>query len=127
MASEIKVDTISEKTAANGVTIDGALIKDSQLASTAGGGLVLLQSATASASPTFTFDNFADSSTYSGYRVVFDSVLHSADSNDLLFTFRSGGASGSDMTGTYYRYFNFITNSPDRDWETLHDNHYMLN
>ena len=28
MASEIKVDTISEKTAANGVTIDGLLIKD---------------------------------------------------------------------------------------------------
>tara|TARA_R100000697_G_scaffold119219_1_gene142878 strand:+ start:466 stop:1071 length:606 start_codon:yes stop_codon:yes gene_type:complete len=28
MASEIKVDTISEKTSANGVTIDGVLIKD---------------------------------------------------------------------------------------------------
>ena len=32
MASEIKVDTISEKTAANGVTIDGALIKDGNVA-----------------------------------------------------------------------------------------------
>ena len=32
MASEIKVDTISEKTAANGVTIDGVNIKDSALA-----------------------------------------------------------------------------------------------
>ena len=31
MASEIKVDTISEKTAANGVTIDGVLIKDSKI------------------------------------------------------------------------------------------------
>ena len=28
MASELKVDTISEKTSANGVTIDGVLIKD---------------------------------------------------------------------------------------------------
>ena len=28
MASEIKVDTISEKTSANGVTIDGVLVKD---------------------------------------------------------------------------------------------------
>jgi len=28
MASEIKVDTISEKTSANGVTIDGLTIKD---------------------------------------------------------------------------------------------------
>ena len=32
MASEIKVDTISEKTGANGVTIDGVNIKDSALA-----------------------------------------------------------------------------------------------
>ena len=31
MASEIKVDTISEKTAANGVTIDGVLIKDGSI------------------------------------------------------------------------------------------------
>ena len=32
MASEIKVDTVSEKTSANGVTIDGVKIKDSALA-----------------------------------------------------------------------------------------------
>ena len=32
MASEIKVDTISEKTSANGVSIDGALIKDGNVA-----------------------------------------------------------------------------------------------
>ena len=31
MASEIKVDTISENTAANGVTIDGVLIKDGEV------------------------------------------------------------------------------------------------
>jgi|TARA_B100000073_G_C23698101_1_gene559179 hypothetical protein len=31
MASEIKVDTISEKTSANGVTIDGVLIKDGDI------------------------------------------------------------------------------------------------
>jgi hypothetical protein len=31
MASELKVDTISEKTSANGVTIDGVLIKDSAI------------------------------------------------------------------------------------------------
>lgn len=32
MTSEIKVDTISEKTSGNGVTIDGALIKDGNVA-----------------------------------------------------------------------------------------------
>ena len=31
MASEIKVDTISENTSAAGVTIDGVLIKDGQV------------------------------------------------------------------------------------------------
>ena len=34
MASEIKVDTISEKTSANGVTIDGVVLKDNEMGST---------------------------------------------------------------------------------------------
>ena len=34
MSSEIKVDTISEKTAANGVTIDGVNLKDSKIGGT---------------------------------------------------------------------------------------------
>ena len=33
MSSELKVDTISEKTTANGVTIDGVLVKDGAIAS----------------------------------------------------------------------------------------------
>jgi len=33
MSSELKVDTISEKTSANGVTIDGVLLKDGAIAS----------------------------------------------------------------------------------------------
>ena len=43
MASEIKVDTISEKTAANGVTIDGVLVKDGAIDSSyiTGAGKVL--------------------------------------------------------------------------------------
>ena len=31
MSSELKVDTISEKTSASGVTIDGVLIKDGDI------------------------------------------------------------------------------------------------
>jgi len=41
MASEIKVDTISENTSANGVTIDGVLIKDSKI-----GGTITIPSST---------------------------------------------------------------------------------
>ena len=33
MSSELKVDTISEKTTASGVTIDGVLVKDGEIAS----------------------------------------------------------------------------------------------
>ncbi len=43
MSSEIKVDTISEKTSAAGVTIDGVLIKDSKLASGTGNILQVVQ------------------------------------------------------------------------------------
>ena len=39
MRSELKVDTISEKTSASGVTVDGVLIKDSAIASTSISGL----------------------------------------------------------------------------------------
>jgi hypothetical protein len=41
MASELKVDTVSEKTADTGVTIDGVLIKDGVVANTADIGLVI--------------------------------------------------------------------------------------
>ena len=34
MSSELKVDTISEKTTASGVTIDGVLLKDSKIGGT---------------------------------------------------------------------------------------------
>jgi len=126
MASEIKVDTISEKTSANGVTIDGALIKDSQLAATAGGGLVRLETATASDSPTFTFDDFVDNSTYSYYKLILEEIVPATDAAVLHFVFRSGGASGADMTGTYsrsgsYEYLDFAShaqysNSSDTDY-----------
>ena len=41
MGSEIKVDTINERTSANGVTIDGVLIKDGAVDGTADIGLVI--------------------------------------------------------------------------------------
>jgi hypothetical protein len=51
MASEIKVDTISEKTSANGVTIDGVLIKDGSI-----NGLITMADAWRITS-NFTFDS----------------------------------------------------------------------
>ena len=124
--SEIQVNTINEYTGANGVTIDGALIKDSQLAATAGGGLVRLETATASDSPTFTFDDFVDNSTYSYYKLIMEEIVPATDSAVLHFVFRSGGAIGADMTGTYrrsgsYEYIDFssaaqYSNNSDTDY-----------
>ena len=95
MVSEIKVDTISEKTSANGVTIDGVLVKDS----VAHSGLVLLESATASSSPTLTFDNFVDTSLYASYHIEYNQIKPANDNVAFRAIFRT--ASG-DQTGTYY-------------------------
>jgi len=60
MASEIKVDTISEKTSAAGVTIDGLLIKDGAIPSIAGGKVLqVVYAATTSGSST-TSGTYAD-------------------------------------------------------------------
>ena len=110
MASEIKVDTISENTSANGVTIDGVLIKDGQVdgvdvstLSLDTNGLVKVASATASASSELVLDNFVDNSLYSNYKVVFRNISAATNNVNMLGVFRSGGASGADMTGTYRR------------------------
>ena len=97
MSSELKVDTISEKTSANGVTIDGALIKDSKLSASAGGGLVLLDSHDFSSATSVTRDNVF-SSNYKTY--LWELVI---DSNSAVgytdFNYRSGGTTYT--TGTY--------------------------
>jgi hypothetical protein len=128
MASEIKVDTISEKTSANGVTIDGVLVKDS----VAHSGLVRLETATASDSPTLTFDNFVDQSTYCEYIIVFQNIKAATDSVEFRVKFRVGGASGSDGSDTYrqagvYYYANIGTsalfnNNSITDYQTLENN-----
>tara|TARA_R100001463_G_scaffold39997_2_gene85319 strand:- start:298 stop:960 length:663 start_codon:yes stop_codon:yes gene_type:complete len=108
MSSEIKVDTISEKTPAAGVTIDGVLLKDGNVdgvdvSSLASAGLVKVASATASSSSELVLDNFVDNSLYSNYKVVFRNISAATNAVNMLGVFRSGGASGADMTGTYRR------------------------
>jgi hypothetical protein len=103
--SQLNVDTIGEQTSTNGVTIDGLLIKDGISHS----GLVKLASATASNSSELLFDNFVDTSTYSFYKLIMKDILPVNNSVQLRLTFRTGGASGSDLTGSYYR-FNAYSN-----------------
>jgi hypothetical protein len=124
MSSEIKVDTISEKTSAGGVTIDGVKLKDNAVETNtisegtsgsgvtidsvlvkdgvAHSGLVKLSSATASGSSELTFDNFVDTSTYCYYYIALKNIRAATDGALLQITFRSGGASGADLNGSYY-------------------------
>jgi len=97
----INIDTLSEKTSGSGVTIDGVLLKDGQVAAAAGGAMVKLASATASNSSELTFDNFVDQDTYCQYIIVFQNIHPASDNVEWRFAFRQGGASGSDITGTY--------------------------
>ena len=108
MASEIKVDTISEKTSAAGVTIDGVLLKDGNVdgvdvSAIVSGSLVLLTTLTASNSASLTADNFVDSSTYAKYYISVKNIKPASDNVTFQFKFRQGGASGSYVTGTYLR------------------------
>ena len=61
MSSEIKVDTISEKTSAAGVTIDGLLIKDGAIPSIPGGKVLQVVQATTSTATEVASSTYADS------------------------------------------------------------------
>jgi len=98
--SEIQVNTINEYTGANGVTIDGALIKDNFLAATAGGGLVKLFSQTASGDSYIAFNTIQDNTNYSRYMVTIQDLIPSSDGSTLRAIFKNGS---SDITGTYRR------------------------
>ncbi len=97
--SEIQVNTINEYTGANGVTIDGALIKDSKIAATAGGGLVLLSSNTVSGSSSTSVDNIF-TSTYTNYKVIMNIRGSHTGVQYITMKLRTGGADNSTSVYT---------------------------
>jgi hypothetical protein len=76
MASEIKVDTISEKTAANGVTIDGVLLKDGNVDGVDVSGIV---TNTTSYTPTFRNLTLGNGTVTANYAQVGDLVYVDMD------------------------------------------------
>jgi hypothetical protein len=116
MASELKVDTISEKTSANGITIDGVNIKDGLVdgvdVSTLGtdtNGLVLISSTNAVTATDITFDNVF-TSTYQNYKMILNNFK--CDSGgDMRLTFRNGGSSGADITSKHDSRYWYISSS----------------
>ena len=77
MSSEIKVDTISEKTSAAGVTIDGLLIKDGAIPSIPGGKVLQVVQATTSTATEVASTTYADSG-------LTADITPSASSNKVL-------------------------------------------
>lgn len=101
MASELKVDTISEKTTASGVTIDSVLLKDGlvdgvDVSSLVSAGLVYIDSGTFSSVSTATVSNVF-SSTYQNYKILLEITDNSADNTELTFRLYDG----SEITTNY--------------------------
>ena len=99
--SELNVDTINEQTAANGVTIDGVLIKDGQVdgvdvSGLNSAGLVLVDSHSFSAATSVTRDDVFTSS-YKNY--VWELTLDSTSATGYInFQYRSSGTTYSTAT-----------------------------
>ena len=113
MSSEIKVDTISEKTSANGVVIDGVTLKDSKIGGTitipgstgtmaltsdiSAGGLVHINTSTFSTASSHSIDN-CFSATYTNYKILIKLSAVTGTNIDFLARLR---VSSSDETTNY--------------------------
>ena len=98
MASEIKVDTISEKTSANGVSIDGAVIKDGKVTGGAAG-LTLITSGSISAATAIDLDNFF-TSTFVNYLITFNGQSYESGVEDIRVRMNAGGSQDTSANNT---------------------------
>tara|TARA_R110000772_G_scaffold263171_1_gene382784 strand:- start:1253 stop:1858 length:606 start_codon:yes stop_codon:yes gene_type:complete len=95
--SQIQVNTINEYTGANGVTIDGLLIKDGAIPSIAGSGLVHINTSTFSTASSHSVGS-CFSSTYTNYKIVIKLSAVTGSNIDFLVRLRS---SSTDATSGY--------------------------
>ena len=116
--SEIQVNTINEYTGANGVTIDGALIKDSKIAATAGGGLVLLSSNTVSSSTGIEVDSIF-TSTYTNYKIIY--TLTASHSGTSTIQMRLRASASTDTNSTYTSGMRTFRINTDNEFEPRDD------
>ena len=110
MSSELKVDTISEKTSANGVTIDGVLIKDGQVdgvdvSAIVSGSLVKLDDHDFSTSTSVARDSVF-SSTYDNYKIFLNITDGSATTTQFALRLR---ASSTSTTTNYVGHRNYVS------------------
>jgi len=98
MASEIKVDTISEKTSGSGVSIDGAVIKDGKVTGGAAG-LTLITSGSVSAATAIDLDNIF-TSTFVNYLITFNGQSNDSGGEDLRVRMNAGGSQDTTANTT---------------------------
>ena len=101
MSSELKVDTISEKTTASGVTIDGVELKDGQVdgVDVSSTGLILLSSNAVSSSSGITVDSIF-SSTYTNYKIVASITGSHTTTQFFRIVLRTSGVDNTSSTYT---------------------------
>ena len=121
MSSELKVDTISEKTSANGVTIDSVLIKDGQVdgvdvsalnttvsslsADTNDFDLLATTDGTSGGHATITYSNLLDKTVYNSFQLVIHGFRPTSSNTHIRMQMLD--SSDNVITGTYsmgYRY-----------------------
>ena len=108
MASEIKVDTISEKTSANGVTIDGLKIKDVTSSSVMSKPVLQVVTGTSSTDTSVASTSYTDTT-------LSASITPSSTSSKILILV-SQTASVSRDSGTAIGYLNIMRDS-SQIWE----------
>ena len=96
--SEIQVNTINEYTGANGVTIDGALIKDGKVTGGAAG-LTLITSGSVSAATAIDLDNIF-TSTFVNYLITFNGQSNDSGGEDLRVRMNAGGSQDTTANTT---------------------------
>tara|TARA_B100001121_G_scaffold39866_1_gene34115 strand:- start:3455 stop:4084 length:630 start_codon:yes stop_codon:yes gene_type:complete len=123
MSSELKVDTISEKTSAAGVTIDSVLIKDGlvdgkDVSTINSGGLILLSSNTPSGASSVTADNIF-TSTYTNYKIIYALTVSHSTTSTIRMQLRA--SSSTDTNSTYTSGLRTFRINADSEFETRDD------
>jgi len=130
MASELKVDTISEKTSASGVTIDGVLLKDGQVdgvdvSAIVSGSLVLVNKTTFSGAANVQTDNVFSSS-YNNYKMIVNLSAASAQGQMRLRLASGGTINSSANYDQVMVYSNFSTASHTSSIDGSNPHNYQM-
>ena len=98
--STLTVNTISETTSGNGVTIDGVNIKDSQVPAAAGSSLVYLTTVSATNQTSIAIENNFNNTDYYSYTVE-GFIIPVTDDRHILCYIGHGGSSTTWITSSY--------------------------